>query len=334
MRQIHINNHYVPEMYLKNWSVDGNTVLMYRLLVSHKDVPRWVNTSIKSTSSLSHLYSRIDKGNVTDEFENWLNNEIENPAKSVIDKIITGQKKLLKNEWTALLKFTAVQLARTPAFYFNNYEKMLNATKTVMEQFERGERVFDKKLRTKKNIKISTNNFYTPIKTGLINENSNDGMVYLEYKTFVGRSTWLSFIERMATDNLHYFEKCKWYIIECADSVEWATSDNPVICKYNNGIVERGAEILFPLSPKHLLYTNVGNNCPVDKMQKNDRISQRILEEILQNSFLCVYSKLRQKNMFQNCPRVENEEDYKHIQKQLSGFHKMNSKLEIEYFNE
>lgn len=32
-------NHYVPRFYLKNWSMDGNTIHTYSILVSNSKVP-------------------------------------------------------------------------------------------------------------------------------------------------------------------------------------------------------------------------------------------------------------------------------------------------------
>ena len=56
MSQQSNNNHYLPEMYLKNWTSNGNNVWMYRRLVSHKDVPWWEAVSIDKTAYTYRLY--------------------------------------------------------------------------------------------------------------------------------------------------------------------------------------------------------------------------------------------------------------------------------------
>lgn len=51
------DNHYVPRMYLKNWSVDKQ-IYTYSLLVQHAKVPYWREEPIKSASAWKDLYTR------------------------------------------------------------------------------------------------------------------------------------------------------------------------------------------------------------------------------------------------------------------------------------
>lgn len=43
-------NHYIPQFYLKNWSLDGRTIQTYSILVSNENVPYWTKQSIKNTA--------------------------------------------------------------------------------------------------------------------------------------------------------------------------------------------------------------------------------------------------------------------------------------------
>ena len=330
MKQVSINHHYIPQMYLRNWSQDGKKVWVYRKLVSHKDVPCWEIKSIDRIGSMPQAYSHIHNGQETDEFENWLNYEIETPAKPIIDKIINGES-VSNDEWLRLLRFTVAQMARTVAYFAGNYETMLAAGLTVMKQWEQSESVFSYIAKNKQAKPLPLDE-YMPIKQTILSKDEN--VTTVKREVAIGRTVWLSHIKRMVNEHLSYFVKCKWYILEPADGVEWPTSDNPVICRFNkgNGVLNRGNEIVFPLSPKHLLYTCVGNNHSMDTLNKNDRFSRLVWREILQNGFLCVYSKSRQKGMFKNCPRTVDETEYNRILQEMQNWHGFHSKIEAKYY--
>ena len=343
MTQQNKDNHYIPKMYLKNWCIDGTTtVWMYRRLVSHKNVEWWKQQSINGTAYLPDLYSHVQQGETTDEFERWLNHEVETPAKPVFEKVLTGSV-LSDKELLALLRFTAVQIVRTPAYYINNYENWLQTlpqvlTRTMEETLDRA-RTAIKQGRTLPLRPKTMNSQLIPLKLSPIID--IDGTTYMEAETVVGRAMWLSYIKRMATTNVSILQKHQWHIIEAAPGIEWPTSDDPVIClnyrsdkdyNFNGGISQKNAEILFPLSPKHLLYTYVGNKLSVEKYQRNQLFSNFVRRVILEHGFLHIYSKNRQKNMFRDCPRTVNEKEFKRIHEMLLEWHNNNAESEKEFF--
>ena len=147
---------------------------------------------------------------------------------------------------------------------------------------------------------------------------------------------WLSHIERVATQHLPLFLKQQWYIIEAHPDVEWPTSDDPVI--WTRKYIAKGVEIVFPISPKYLLYSRIGHKfcaSEIAKIQKNQTFSQNVWKRILENGFLYIYSRQRQKGMFQNCPRAVNETEYNRVHKLLFGrnneWSSTNSSAEINF---
>ena len=52
-------NHYIPQFYLKNWSLDGKTIRTYSILVSNANVPYWTQQSIKNTAVWNDFYTRV-----------------------------------------------------------------------------------------------------------------------------------------------------------------------------------------------------------------------------------------------------------------------------------
>ena len=80
MRQITHDNHFVPQLYLKQWSDDGIHIWAYRILVSHENVPEWDYRPISGVAYQRDLYTSYDNGQEVDDFEKWLETEFENPV--------------------------------------------------------------------------------------------------------------------------------------------------------------------------------------------------------------------------------------------------------------
>ena len=97
------NQHYVPQFYLRYFSIDKKNVGVY-ILESEKNIP---SASIKGQASRDYFYS----DNM--EIEKALSN-LEASAKKVLDKIIAAPTEpLSKEDKDTLFDFTVIQLGRT-----------------------------------------------------------------------------------------------------------------------------------------------------------------------------------------------------------------------------
>ena len=94
----------------------------------------------------------------------------------------------------------------------------------------------------------------------------------LKTEIIVGRDLWLWSVRRVLTTTLKYLLQHKWTILKPPRNYSWFTSDNPVIRLnyYGNGGYDfkggwgnPGSEIIVPLSPHHLLYTQIGKRPPL-----------------------------------------------------------------------
>ena len=85
-------NHYIPRFYLKNWSLDGKTILTYSILVSNSKVPYWTQQSIKNSAVWNDFYTRMEGDKEVDDFEHWFDRKFETPVKPVFDKLLNDQK--------------------------------------------------------------------------------------------------------------------------------------------------------------------------------------------------------------------------------------------------
>src|SRR5579859_2542832 len=127
------DNHYVPRMYLKNFTSESGEVFSYRLLVPHSDVRTWDRFSVAGTGYQKNLYTRIERGEETDDIEKWLNRDFENPAKEPLSKVLRGEE-LEESDWRALVRFLAAQIVRTPAFLIENLPLWNEMTPKVLSQ--------------------------------------------------------------------------------------------------------------------------------------------------------------------------------------------------------
>ncbi len=78
------DNHFVPQLYLKNFATISGEAHEYRILVSHKNVPVWKTVNVAGPGYEKNLYSRIVRGEETDDIEQWLNRDFESPASETL----------------------------------------------------------------------------------------------------------------------------------------------------------------------------------------------------------------------------------------------------------
>ena len=113
MSQVTRKNHFLPRWFLRRWSSDGETVRVFRLLVSHENVPQWSSQAISSAGARRDLYTLIDDGDETDRFEEWLTLEFEEPAVGAVESVVAGGR-LSEDDYRRLSLLFAIQDLRTP----------------------------------------------------------------------------------------------------------------------------------------------------------------------------------------------------------------------------
>jgi len=108
----------------------------------------------------------------------------------------------------------------------------------------------------------------------------------LRIETVAGRGYWLYAVEVLLTQTVKHLENHRWTIVRPPVGMKWFTSDNPVVklnC-YSNGTFDLsggwgnpGSEIFLPLSPEHLLYTQVGER---PRFARGERLSETLASQI------------------------------------------------------
>jgi hypothetical protein len=262
------DNHFVPQLYLKNFAAPSGEVIEHRILVSRSSVPVWKPVNVAGTGYEKNLYTRIVRGEEADDIEQWLSREFESPAKEPFQKVL-ADKELTRGDWETLIRFLACQIVRTPAFlikYLPIWNQMapelLNLKKkdfeaSLRKATESGERIV--------RVDVPHREYFpmTIDRQDLPEENK----VRFTRKLLVGRGLWFYTMKQTLTSTLKVLYKHTWIILEAPARLGWFTSDDPVIClnfrsdsdyDFNGGWDRARANILFPLSPRHLMITEIG----------------------------------------------------------------------------
>jgi len=127
------DNHFVPQLYLKNFATTSGEVCEYRILVSHSNVPMWKPVNVAGTGYEKNLYTRIVQGREADDIEQWLNRDFESPVKEPFEKVL-ADKELTDDDWRILVRFLASQIVRTPAFLIKNLPLWNQMAPRVLDQ--------------------------------------------------------------------------------------------------------------------------------------------------------------------------------------------------------
>ncbi len=267
-----IEHHYVPCVYLKNFADANGQVSAYRLLVAHPNVREWQSLSPRGIAYRAHLYTRMVSGAESDEIEDWFGREFEGPAEEAIDRA-THDQSLTPAHWKTLIRFVAAQDVRTPARLM---ERMAEWPKSIPPLLDKVARESIAKLEEAKRcgVPVQTtrpaHSEYLPVRIRT-EIRPGEEMGRLSVETVAGRGFWLFSLKHLLTRTLNVLLEHRWTIVKPYSDMCWLTSDDPVIkLNYNSpndynlkgGWGWKGTEIMLPLGPRHLLYTQVGRRPP------------------------------------------------------------------------
>lgn len=321
------HNHYVPKFYLKNWSLDGTTIQTYSILVSDSHVPYWTRQPIKKTAAWNDFYTRVQGEKEIDDFEHWFDREFERPAEPVFHKLLNGEK-ITHKESIVLSHFVFAQYVRTPAYYLRHMESSKKVLPIVMDevlsevsrisgQMEHGY--------PPPNIPPAENENLFPMRASVNREDST-----VEIKVLAGKGLYLHSLRHLLTSTLKVAEYLDWHVIHAADDVLFPTSDDPVIClnyqnehtyDFNGGWGKKNCNILMPLSPHLLLFTQIGKKGPYDFLDYSPSYSRLFRQMIIQHAHRYVYADKPQRGMLALNARIVNRDLYEKEKQTMAGWH-------------
>lgn len=315
-KQITHDNHYVPQFYLKQWSTNGHSLWCYDTVAEDRRVKIWKRSSIKSAACWRDLYTLTDGDGPTDDIERYFDKHVENIAKSIFEKIKDGRS-LEHSEMEQLIHYLAAQLARTPHWFEYANELIRQMFPRIFEQeYTKLENKIKnegpEKFHSQQAPKDNSNDPFPKIPIEA-NINSAESTITAEI-TLGNRSALASTGVIMNKDGLVYqaLHRQQWVILE--SPVNLPTSDNPVVYfgKYENdrlsfdvGIGTNNVDIAFPLTPKHLLFTEVGQSREaLINLENYPRFWNCIQEAIIKGAWRYIYAKEKIPNIEQIRPRT------------------------------
>jgi len=300
--EFRFRNHYIPEHYLKRWAAGTSKVWTYRLLVPHVNVPLWKPHSLETIGQRKHLYTRLRGGVESDELERWFGSDFESPANLVIEKVIAA-KPIIPNDWKTLARFVALQDVRTPARMSEVVNRASEYLPEMLKDVLEGA-VDDIRAANESNLPLpilgQTSAIPLPIAVRTEFEpGAETGTLRVE--TVSGRAYWLYAVEVLLTQTIKHLENHRWTVVRPPLGMKWLTSDNPVVKLnfYSNGTFDLGggwgnpdSVILLPLSPEHLLYTQVGKKPRFGRGERlPEPIALQVQRFIIKNAHRYIFSE-------------------------------------------
>lgn len=272
MTEVVHENHYVPQALLRRWSLDGTSVQGYRTLVSHAAVPEWRRCPVSGTARQRDLYTIVRWGQEDDDFERWIAREYEQPGFEAAQKVIE-RARMRPDDWHAIGRLVALQDLRTPRSLIesmNRWKEEFPATldRTLKELVAELEQAKVKGEKPQAPYGIAA--FATPairVKIEPPREPGSDqALIRAEVST--GRRLWVDLTRRILIRRAEVLGHHRWSVVAPCDCEEWPLTDHPVLrlnyygpgrYDFRGGWANPGSEILMPLSPRHLLYVQVGS---------------------------------------------------------------------------
>lgn len=275
MPQLSRDNHFVHQAYLKQWSPDGRRVWTYRTLVPREKVPVWALRPIRGIASHRDLYTTVNEGEESDEFEHWLDAGFETPAQEALAKV-RRDAPLTPNDWSRLARLMAAQDVRTPTTYrelmaYWEREMPPLLDETLAESVRLLEQAGDD-ARTVARVTPDPGTFEDVISitvTPPADPASDTGTIRAE--VVLGRRFWLEAQRHLLQETARVLQQHKWSLAEPGPGTSWFTSDHPVLrvnyYKEGNydlkgGWGKPGGNLIVALSPRHLMFTQIGEAAP------------------------------------------------------------------------
>lgn len=341
--ELRSDNHYVSQGYLKRWESSHKKVFVYRSLVAHNNVPKWKEQSIKGIGYQRHLYTQLLSGGYSDELERYFSDQYEAPAEKSIIKAVSNSG-LDSEDWRLLVNFFAVHDVRTPLRLIEHLRRAEKQLPIIMNEVLGS---LEEKLK-RKEIPASTHvsggkgiRRIFPLAVSVDKNSDEESTVNVE--TTPGRSTWVFSIKHLLSNTSSILHKNRWTIMRPAQGMYWPTSDNPVIklnyyspgnYDFKGGWYNPGTELLFPLGPEHLMYSQVNERPHARGTRFSHSDTQIIRKIILENAHRYIFCNRIDEEIEGFRPRVVSREQFLAESNQWKQWHQIQTQIESQYFGD
>lgn len=160
----------------------------------------------------------------------------------------------------------------------------------------------------------------------------------LKTEVLLGRGLWLFSIRHVLLNTYRVLNTHTWSILQAPEGMEWITSDNPVVklnyygegsYDFKGGWGNEGSEIIFPLSPELLLYTQVGNKARMNTV--SIELATTLNRFIAENAHRHIFASNPTDGISSIIPRVVDKIAYDDEKREWETWHTRQMELEKEY---
>jgi hypothetical protein len=335
------DHHYVPCTYLKRWAASDGRVWTYRTLVSHPHVEPWRLHAPKGIAYHQHLYTRIVGGAETDEFEQWLDREIEMPAGEAIEKVIMGAQ-LTPDDWKRLIRFLAAQQVRTPRWFAEQVHYWnTGGRRLVKDTLEHSVQQFTEEIvqyghLLPRSQPVRRSDIPMRITAGLQSE-QNILRLRARVEVLFGRAFWVSQMRSVLDGIVRALYQHRWTILLPPKGLTWFTSDDPVVrlrfdsetgLTCDGGWDTPNTTIFMPLGPEHLLYTHIGGRPPRRGERMPHELAMMARHCIAVHGHRLIFAAERDADVPTLRPRQVDAEGYQREQEYWSNWHRQQTAAE------
>lgn len=334
-------NHYVPCVYLKHFADSMGSVSVYRLLVSSPRVRVWKRASVSAVGYYLDLYTKSMLGSEADEIERWLGREFETPAQPVLGRVRANDE-MHAGDWEILVRFLACQIVRTPAFFIGMlpiWNRMMPAVLKSTFEHVRGE-LERAKLTGGRPPLTDSSEFKEEFPLRVKREDIPErGVATITAEVLVGRQLWISSMRRMLTSTVRVLHTHSWSVFHAGGDRPFFTSDDPVVrlnyhsasrYDFGGGWGSRGTEIFLPLSPRHLMYTKIGERFPARGLILSADETHRFRRIIAEHAHRQIFASGEDPDAPIFRPRTVSASAVKNENEQWKKWHEDQSRAELE----
>jgi hypothetical protein len=216
------------------------------------------------------LYTAFAGGQELDDFERWLASEYERPGLEAIDKLIR-RARLTPEDWRRMARLVAAQDVRTPLSFI---ESMRRWDQQLPEMLDRIIRESIQRLEEAKTREVILNeqserSEFSDLVEVVIKPPAVPGsdQATVRVAVPVGRRLWMATMRHLLTGAAETLCRHRWSVAEPAGDAEWPLTDHPALrlnyykpghYDFGGGWGNPGSEIMMAVSPRHLLYVQVG----------------------------------------------------------------------------
>jgi len=315
MSEITKVNHYVPQSLQRRWSQDEKHVYAYRTLVSHPDVPVWQLKSISKLAFHRDLYTQAADGREVDVFEKWISTQFEDPGFKAVNKIVDNAR-LISDDWHNLARLFAAQDVRTPSSFIELSEWWDETLRPAIDE---------SLVASVAKVQHAMDNNIPLIPPKEPNELGKCCRIHIDgrddptadkatirLEVLVGRKLWIASMRHVLTGIAETLCKHRWSIAQPCEGEEFPLTDHPAIrlnyykpgrYDFKGGWGKLGTELMMPISPRHLLYVQVGKKHP-NRFSFSRQQTRLVQELIVERAHRWVFT-CRPENWVVDCrPRV------------------------------